>query len=186
MKSTGQIVEILSNSPLYNDSWKELQSLKEQLKVRSTTPKFNLFDGILIGGHQGTANFHIGQRKGVPISGSKKPLYVIALDAEENRIFVGAGKDHPGLFRDVAEIRNAEIAWEQIADRLPFTENEATPVTITFEETHQTTDAKLYHYQENTFIEFNKPLKINQQQHSIAIKVNDQLLAKTFINLTLI
>ena len=45
-----------------------------------------------VGTHNGTANYTIGQRKGLGIA-HESPLYVIKLDAKNNRVIVGA-KDH--------------------------------------------------------------------------------------------
>jgi len=44
--------------------------------------------GQILGHHEGIAYFTIGQRKGLGIS-SPKPLYVIELDADRNRVVVG-------------------------------------------------------------------------------------------------
>jgi tRNA-specific 2-thiouridylase len=45
-------------------------------------------NGEKIGEHQGIINYTIGQRKGIKIS-SEKPLYVINIDANENKVIVG-------------------------------------------------------------------------------------------------
>ncbi len=45
-------------------------------------------NGDKIGEHQGIINYTIGQRKGIKIS-SEKPLYVININANENKIIVG-------------------------------------------------------------------------------------------------
>jgi tRNA-specific 2-thiouridylase len=45
--------------------------------------------GIVLGQHNGIINYTIGQRKKLGISGRPDPLYVIAIDAEENTIIVG-------------------------------------------------------------------------------------------------
>lgn len=58
---------------------------------------FSLFDGILIGQHNGVEHFHLGQRKKLTGGGFSQPLYVIGKDYKNNRLFVGAGHDHPGL-----------------------------------------------------------------------------------------
>ena len=47
--------------------------------------------GKQIGEHEGIINYTIGQRKGIKIS-SDEPLYVINIDAENNRIIVGNKK----------------------------------------------------------------------------------------------
>ncbi|MCS7253927.1 MAG: tRNA 2-thiouridine(34) synthase MnmA [Armatimonadota bacterium] len=47
-------------------------------------------DGRLIGRHRGIAHYTVGQRRGVSVrSPSGKPLYVVAIDADENAIIVG-------------------------------------------------------------------------------------------------
>jgi len=45
--------------------------------------------GNIIGKHNGIINFTIGQRKGIKISG-KEPLYVVSINATENKIIVGS------------------------------------------------------------------------------------------------
>ncbi len=45
-------------------------------------------NGDKIGEHQGIINFTIGQRKGIKISGDK-PLYVVNINADENKVIVG-------------------------------------------------------------------------------------------------
>jgi len=50
----------------------------------------NIFDtdGHLIGKHEGIINYTIGQRKGIGIA-YKEPLYVVNINASENKIIVG-------------------------------------------------------------------------------------------------
>ena len=45
--------------------------------------------GDKIGEHQGIINYTIGQRKGIKIS-SEKPLYVVNINANENKVIVGS------------------------------------------------------------------------------------------------
>ena len=45
-------------------------------------------DGAVVGHHNGVQNFTVGQRKGLGFSAGK-PLYVISLDPEKNRVVVG-------------------------------------------------------------------------------------------------
>ena len=45
--------------------------------------------GKIIGKHQGIANYTIGQRKGLGVSGSEHPLYVIDINKEKNEIILG-------------------------------------------------------------------------------------------------
>ena len=61
--------------------------------------------------HQGAHFYTIGQRKGLGIGGFEEPLFVIDTDVEENLIYVGEGKSHPGLYRDTLKVASEEIHW---------------------------------------------------------------------------
>jgi tRNA-specific 2-thiouridylase len=67
--------------------------------------------GKVLGRHQGLFRYTIGQRKGLGIS-SEAPLYVISLDAAENRVIVGRNEE---LFKKRIRVQN--IHW--LADRAP-------------------------------------------------------------------
>lgn len=101
----GNIFEIPEDSPLYKDS--SDQSLEEML----TPVSYKISDGVFVGKHRGAHFFTIGQRKGLQIGGKKEPLFVIATDVEKNRIYVGQGQSHPGLFRMGLKIIFEEIHW---------------------------------------------------------------------------
>ncbi len=45
--------------------------------------------GKVLGRHQGVANFTVGQRKGLGLSGREEPVFVIAIDASNRRVVVG-------------------------------------------------------------------------------------------------
>ncbi len=65
--------------------------------------------GQVLGHHDGVAFYTIGQRKGLGIS-APKPLYVVELDAENNRVVVG---DDSLLDRDEFFVQNCNwIPWE--------------------------------------------------------------------------
>ncbi len=48
-----------------------------------------LQDGTVIGRHQGIWGYTIGKRKGLGLSGFKEPMYVVGIDAPNNRIIIG-------------------------------------------------------------------------------------------------
>ncbi len=62
-------------------------------------------DGQVLGCHNGIYNYTIGQRRGLGIAAAA-PLYVIRIDAENNRIVVGKNDE---LFKDNIEI--ADVLW---------------------------------------------------------------------------
>ncbi len=45
--------------------------------------------GREVGEHKGIVNYTVGQRRGVPARGNAEPLFVIDIDADENRVVVG-------------------------------------------------------------------------------------------------
>jgi len=68
-------------------------------------------DGIVIGTHNGAHFYTIGQRKGLNIGGKKEPLFIIGTDTEQNLIYTGEGKSHPGLYRKGLKIKRSDVHW---------------------------------------------------------------------------
>jgi tRNA-specific 2-thiouridylase len=93
--------------------------------------------GAILGSHNGICNYTIGQRKGLGIS-APAPLYVIRIDAEQNRIIVGQDKE---LFQDSIEIK--DLLWT--CNKKP-TGNQNYRVRIRYG--HQGGDASIEHLSE--------------------------------------
>jgi tRNA-specific 2-thiouridylase len=75
-------------------------------------------DGRTLGRHGGVAGFTIGQRRGLGLAG-RRPLYVIDLDAETDRVMVGDAAD---LERDRLQVSRAHfIAGEAPTEPLRVT-----------------------------------------------------------------
>jgi tRNA-specific 2-thiouridylase len=71
--------------------------------------------GELLGRHNGIHNFTIGQRKGLGFSAGR-PLYVLSLDTQNNRVVVG---DDDSLRKSTFEVEN--VNWVSIAEpNAPF------------------------------------------------------------------
>ncbi len=62
--------------------------------------------GQKIGKHKGISNYTIGQRKGLGVSGSKEPMYVIDINKETNSIILGSKKN---LKKNIINFNN--INW---------------------------------------------------------------------------
>src|SRR5258708_6752166 len=77
-------------------------------------------DGVVVGRHSGVHNFTIGQRKGLGFAAGK-PLYVIAIDRENNRVVVG---DDESLRTTTCEVQYVNWIAPQAA-------TEAPPPTVT-------------------------------------------------------
>ena len=78
----------------------------------------NIYDiqGKIIGKHKGIVNYTIGQRKGIGISGSKEPLYVIDINKKNNSITLGLRNN---LKKNVINFKNVNwLGGDVIASNL--------------------------------------------------------------------
>lgn len=85
----------------------DLQTLDQLCIPDSYDPS----QGKKIAEHQGAHYYTIGQRKGLHVGGTGKPLYVIATDTLANVIYVGLGEDHPGLMRRGLFVPKPDVHW---------------------------------------------------------------------------
>ena len=104
---TGQIIKI----PKSFNAYENQNGNDKTLNKKAEKYNYDISDGRLIGEHQGAHFYTIGQRKGLSIGGFEEPLFVIDTDVEENVIYVGEGKSHPGLFRDTLKVEQEEVHW---------------------------------------------------------------------------
>jgi len=101
----GKIILINSGHKMY--------SIERGRSTEALSQEFNYVpsDGIKIGEHNGAHFFTIGQRKGLGVGGYSKPLFVISLNVDDNIIYVGEGKNHPGLRRMGLKMKTDKINW---------------------------------------------------------------------------
>ena len=109
-KKKGNVIEIPGNSKLYD---KQIKFIDENERLLSLTDEINytLSDGKIIGKHNGAYYYTIGQRKGLAIGGYKDPLFVISTNTQTNEIFVGEGKNHPGLIKKALKVKYSDVNW---------------------------------------------------------------------------
>ncbi len=65
-----------------------------------------LQDGTVIGKHTGIWGYTIGKRKGLGLSGFKEPMYVVGIDAPNNRVIIGP---KAGLYSGSLQAEN--MSW---------------------------------------------------------------------------
>ena len=140
----GDIIEINATSPLYT----EYIPLGGSIEYK---PK----DGQKIGTHNGAHLFTIGQRKGVSIGGKKEPVFVIATNTKHNIIYVGMGKEHPGLFKENLKIALSKAHWIIESQRIKIQEIKEYMVRIRHRQTLQ--KATLHIDKNYLYILFKKP-----------------------------
>lgn len=182
MITKGQIVEIPANSPIYKKENAELMSKKEELFWKIQNRDYSLFDGFLVGEHQGVNHFILGQRKGINVGGKPEPLYVISIDDADNRLFVGAGESHPGLWNTVFSFEDRKIEWQN--DQLSTKENleNGVDVEIASSESDKKMTAKLYIFDHRIFLEFDNLVSIKIQNSDIVIFHLNHRVANLILN----
>ena len=99
----GNVVEIFS---------KDYEAIRSRQSFDNFSPvRYNPEDGKIIGRHIGVQYYTIGQRHGLNIGGHQGSIFIIATDTATNTIYVGEGKDHPGLYRRGLKINREEVHW---------------------------------------------------------------------------
>lgn len=73
--------------------------------------KYSPSQGKKIAEHNGAHYYTVGQRKGLHVGGTGKPLFVIATDTVRNFIYTGLGEDHPGLMRNGLFVPAEDVHW---------------------------------------------------------------------------
>lgn len=73
--------------------------------------KYSPSQGKKIAEHNGAHYYTVGQRKGLHVGGTGKPLFVIATDTVRNLIYTGLGEDHPGLMRNGLFVPAEDVHW---------------------------------------------------------------------------
>lgn len=95
----------------YSDMVFETETYRSGKKhIRKTRYKEHPW-GSVIGLHEGAQFYTLGQRKGLSIGGHAAPLFVISTDIKRNRVYVGEGERHTGLFKSTLFIKADEVHW---------------------------------------------------------------------------
>ncbi len=151
----GEIVEIFNDFPEFSKEKPHFSSKLEELEFLSQKINYQKSDGKVIGKHQGAHYYTIGQSKGLGIGGHKESCFIISRDMEHNILFVGEGKNFPGLFRKALKIDNSEVHW--IREDLRLKNGESMEVMTRIRYRQPLEKATLYQFEEGFFIEFENP-----------------------------
>ena len=176
----GEIVEIFSDYKEFHKGMLIFETKLDELKYLSKKIKYQKEDGKVIGKHQGAQFFTIGQSKGLGIGGHKESCFIIDRDMENNILFVGEGKNFPGLYRKALKINNDEVHWVREDLRLKNWESMKIKARIRYRQPLE--DAVLYQYKEGFFIEFENPQSAIAEGQFAAWYQGEELLGSGVIS----
>ncbi|MFW6389325.1 MAG: tRNA 2-thiouridine(34) synthase MnmA [Marinilabiliaceae bacterium] len=153
----GRVFMVPAESELFTRDWSLADHSPDDptLEDLSEPWPFHPRYGKMIGEHSGAHFYTIGQRKGLNIGGFPEPLFVIGTDVAHNQVFVGMGKEHPGLFRRVLKIRRDEVHW--VRPDLSLKEGDKWRLKIRIRYRQPLQDGILYMRESGLFIVFDQP-----------------------------
>ncbi len=176
----GEIVEIFKDFPAFHQETPEFSSKLEELEFLAQKLNYEKSDGKVIGKHQGAHYFTVGQSKGLGIGGHKESCFLISRDIEKNIVFVGEGRNFPGLFRSALKIENSEVHWVREDLRLQNGESMKVKARIRYRQTLE--EATLYQFEEGFYIEFENPQSAIAEGQFAAWYLEDELVGSGVIS----
>jgi tRNA-specific 2-thiouridylase len=174
----GNIVEIPSDFKAYNKTRSETNQFS--LADIAARYSYNPGDGTVVGTHQGAHFFTTGQRKGLAVGGTKEPLFVISTDVVSNTIYVGQGKNHPGLFGRALLVKPSDIHWVREDLILAISEKISVLARIRYRQPLE--QAVLHRTNEGLYVVFSNPQTAIAAGQFIAWYLEDELVGSGVIS----
>ena len=176
----GLIVEVPAGISQYENRVQEFSTITEELAYNSQKPVYHLQDGKVVGEHQGAHYFTKGQRKGLDVGGTKEPLFVIETDVNENVIYTGQGKNHPGLYRRTLFISDDELHW--VRPDLALQNDESMQVKARIRYRQELQDATLYKIEGGMYVDFKEKQSAITEGQFVAWHLKDELIGSGVIS----
>jgi len=176
----GVIVEIPKEKVAYTAVIPEFDSKKAELEYLTQKIDYNISEGKIVGKHQGAHYFTKGQRKGLAVGGTVEPLFVIDTDVDENVIYTGQGKQHPGLFKTALFVTNDELHW--IREDLTLDSDQTMQVKARIRYRQVLENATLYKVDNGLFVEFENPQSAITEGQFVAWYLDDELVGSGVIS----
>lgn len=158
----GSIIQIPENLEIYQrlqipaeiapEDWDD-----EVLDAVSLPIHYSQNEGKVLGEHTGAHYFTVGQRKGLHVGGTGKPLFVISTDTKENIIYTGLGEDHPGLLRNGLFVKTDQIHW--IREDLALNPGESASYKARIRYRQPLSGATLIRKENGLYVIFDQPQK---------------------------
>ncbi len=176
----GVIVEIPFDAPQYHLTKDSNLTLLAGLQHRASKPIYSIDDGKIVGEHQGAHYFTTGQRKGLDVGGTPEPLFVIDTDVNQNVIYTGQGKSHPGLLRYTLFISDDELHWVRSDLKLALDETMEVMARIRYRQPLQ--KATLYKVDGGLYVDFEEKQSAITEGQFAAWYSKDELIGSGVIS----
>ncbi|MCX2678430.1 tRNA 2-thiouridine(34) synthase MnmA [Galbibacter sp. EGI 63066] len=176
----GSIIEVAPEKVLAKKNGEmTFASKEEELAFNARKVSYTAADGKEVGKHQGAHYFTKGQRKGLAVGGTPEPLFVIETDVDENIIYTGQGKKHPGLFRKALFVTNDELHW--VREDLTLKVDETMDVTARIRYRQPLQKATLYQVDGGLYVDFEQPQSAITEGQFVAFYQGDELIGSGVI-----
>ncbi|MEC3907714.1 tRNA 2-thiouridine(34) synthase MnmA [Tamlana sp. 2201CG12-4] len=176
----GIIVEVPKEQGIFIEGETEFNSEEDKLRYLSRKINYRADHGKIVGKHQGAHYFTKGQRKGLAVGGTAEPLFVIDTNVEENVIYTGQGKEHPGLLKKALFVSNEELHWIREDLRLKTDETMEVKARIRYRQPLE--KAKLYKVDSGLYVEFENYQSAITEGQFVAWYIDDELIGSGVIS----
>ena len=176
----GVIVEIPTDFEYYNKLPSVFDSKMEELEFYAKKNHYQVTNGKVVGKHPGAHYFTKGQRKGLNVGGTIEPLFVIDTDVDDNIIYTGQGKEHPGLYRRTLFIHNDELHW--VREDLALQTGGVMEVKARIRYRQPLQKATLYKVDNGMYVDFALPQSAITEGQFVAWHIGDELVGSGVIS----
>ena len=166
----GDIIEITADHSVYKNA-----DTPDQLYNYKYLPEY----GKKVGEHIGAHYYTKGQRKGLGVGGMVEPLFVIETDTNNNTIYTGQGKSHPGLYRSQLIVTNDEIHW--VRNDLKLEAGETLPVKARIRYRQSLENAIINKTEDGLIVRFENKQSAIQEGQFVAWYIEDELIGSGVI-----
>ncbi len=178
----GKVFLIEKDCELFNRNW-ELAANNpsdEVLEELSLPYGFHPKYGKRVGEHGGAHFYTIGQRKGLNIGGFPEPLFIIGTNIDYNQIYVGMGKENPGLYRKVLMVAADELHWVRPDLAMEVGESKRLKIRIRYRQPLQ--DGVIYRRENGMFAVFDEPQRGITAGQFASWYIDDELIGSGVIS----